>query len=142
MLDVIPLEKLASMIPTSLDDVVKRKEIMELYLATAADLATLPSGVPAGVPKRVLRDWYVIKIMDVQQGKCFALALFGIPVPKNGTWHTSPLVAQAGNRFLTGSGAIYEVAGPPSTEPDLLYICGWLNYVGFGKALGVAPFFL
>lgn len=142
MLDVIPLEKLASMIPTSLDDVVKRKEIMELHLATEDDLATLRSGVPAGVPKRILRDWYVIKMMDVQQGKCFALVLFGTPALKNGSWNTSALVARDGNRFLTESGAIYEVAGPPSSEPDLLYICGWLNFVGFGKALGVAPFFL
>lgn len=142
MADLIPIEKLASMIPTSLDDVIKRKDSLQLHLATEADLSTLPSGVPEGAPKRLLRDWYVIKLIDVRSAENSAFALFGMPALKNGTWHTSALTARDGNRFLTGSGAIYEVAGPPSSEPDLLYICGWLNFLGMGRALGVAPIYL
>jgi hypothetical protein len=81
-------------------------------------------------------------MIDVRSAENFAFALFGTPALKNGTWNTSALMARYDTRFLTGSGAIYEVAGPPSSEPDLLYVCGWLNYLGIGKALGVAPFFL
>ena len=70
------------------------------------------------------------------------MTLFGTHVEKGGTYSTSSLVARRGNRFLTRSGSIYEVVGEPSLEPDLPYVCGWLNYLGVGEVLGVLPIFL
>jgi hypothetical protein len=138
----IPIAELESSIPTTLDDVIKRKDVMRLQLATDSDLAALALRVPEGVVKMTLRDWYVVMSVHGTTKKRIALTLFGTAGEAGGTANTSALVARQGDRFLTSSGAIYECVGPTSSEPDLLHICAWLNYLGIGEALGVAPFFL
>ena len=142
MLRAIPIEELESSIPATLEDVIKHQDVMRLQLATDADLATLSSRVLDGVLKMTLRDWYVIKAIDGKTGKRVALTLFGTAADAGGSWNTSALVARQGNRFLTSSGAIYECAGSQSSELDLLHVCAWLNHLGIGERLGVAPFFL
>ena len=141
-MDVIALEDLAAAIPNKLADVIRRPGLCSLRLATEHDLAALPEVAPIGGIKRVLTDWYVLAVIDERSvaKALLSLTLFG--TSDGETWNTSSLVGRGPAYFVTHSGSTYQVAGPASPEPDLPYICGWLNYLGIGKALGVLPIFL
>lgn len=138
----LTLDELTARLPKTLDDVIPRKDVVTLRLATRQDLAALPAGVcQASRPKMALRDWHVIAILETTTGEVLNMTLFGTHEKKGGTYCSSNLVAHEGNRFLTHSGAIYEVVGETSNTPDLWFVCGWLNQMGVGEALGVLAIF-
>lgn len=139
----ISLDELQSRFPTTIDDVIGRRDLVTLRLAVPEDLAALPPGVSQTEPPKMrLKDWYVVVVDKTDVGERLTWSLFGTHAVKGGTYCTSYLERREGNRFRTHSGSLYEVIGEPSTEPDLAFVCGWLNYLGVGEELGVLPIFL
>ena len=141
----ISLDELQRRMPTTLDEVIGRKDVAVLRLATSEDLTALDAFVPTStVPKARLSHWYVVVIDSAKAGKRLNWWLFGTNVEDGMTNGTSRVMARSrdGTRFLTKSGSEYEVVGEPSTVPDLPYLCGYLNYFGLGQDLGVVPIYL
>jgi hypothetical protein len=134
--------------PATLDEIVTRhRGVIQIGLATEAEIATLAGVVDAGPNqgKDMLSDWRLVSIRHIPTGDV-VVRLLGDRVHTRGPVITSPVVGLDLERGRARTwNSIYGLADRGDGEPppeQILGLCAWLHRRGFGKALGVIHIFL
>ncbi len=139
-------EKLDTLIPKGLDDVIrKNRELCQIRHATEADLAPILGEVTQAHPKLVITNWHLVTI-QISTGE-FKVVLLGDIADGSGyTWITSKIVKLdlASGYLRTASDSLYRMAekgeGEPSFE-QLALLCTYFNRGGYGAFFGVPEYF-
>lgn len=146
-------EKLQSMIPGNLDDIIRaNRDKMSLRLATDNEIAGLYKPLIAPQTRSDITGWYIIARVFGEELRKHAPsgtppAMFHLLGYRDGqTWITSDIynIDLDAGLVLTRN-SIYRLSGPRGEgEPDedlLIHICAAFHQWGFGRDLGVPPFF-
>ena len=135
----LSLEQLASL---TLDDVVGRRDLGRVRLATPEELETLVGETGGGIAKGTIRNWRPIAIET--EGKLRGVFIVGARGAEN--YGTSVIVAieKDMGRVKTNSGSLYELEEAGEGEPPhshVLHICAVLTHWGAGRILDVPEVF-
>jgi hypothetical protein len=134
-------EKLAYLVPTSLDDIIKvNRDRLQLYLSTTEELEALRCETPSKPVKATISAWSFITL-NYSEVKKKAIVLAGFNQDQHCTWMTSAVTGIDGNRVTTYSGSLYEFVGDSTTDVDLLHVCAMLHRWGIGPLFGVTHIF-
>lgn len=121
-----------------LEDVIGRRDLGRLRLATRAEIAELSGEIASGLYHGMLENWRIVAI-DLLDGLPEFVFLGS---RDNEYWGTSPIRAidlEAG-RACTQSGSIYTLSTAGQGAPPLghvLHMCFMLHAWGMGRTLAV-----
>lgn len=140
-------KNISNLIPKSLDDIVRRnRELVELRLATRAEIQTLEKSIEnLHHEKDLIEDWRLICLSEKKSNRV-QLTLLGNSAENKSAWITSSIASIdfKQNIVLTNSGSIYKLGesgqGEPTTE-HLMCVCAALHLWGMGTFLGAPEFF-
>ena len=135
----LTLEQLRNL---TLDDVVGRRDLARVRLATPEEVSALSGPIGEGPNRGTLMDWRLIAI-DVQDGPLEVVLLGNLG---DLTWGTSIVRAVDfdSGRARTRSGSVYQLGEAGEGEPQLehvLHMCVLLRHWGLGAALGIPEVF-
>lgn len=141
-------QQLIDLIPKTLDDIIrKNRDLVELGLATPAEIQTLEKPIPYDA-KDVSENWRLVSLrLKTAPPEC-SLRLIGDSKANGGSPRiTSNLISIDINRnvVLTSSGSIYRLGqqrgvGEPSSG-HLMCVCAALHRWDSGNLLGAPEFF-
>jgi len=132
---ILTLEQLQHM---TLDNVIGRRDLARVRLATPAEIVALSREVGEGLGRGTLRDWRLVAIdvMDRPPEVVF------LGTRDNCSWGTSYVRALDLDAGLarTHSGSIYNLTAAGEGEPPVehvLHLCALLRHWGWGAALDI-----
>lgn len=136
---ILTLDQLQNL---TLDDVIGRKDLGRVRLATPEETSKLTGGVGTGPERGTLRDWRLIALDLIDR----ELEIILIGVNGREYWGTSSVLAADFERGVarTRSGSIYTLVDAGKGEPPIshvLHVCYMLSYWGMGKTLDVPEVF-
>ncbi len=139
MMRTLSLEQLENL---TLDDVVGRRDLGRVRLATPEELETLVGETGGGIAKGTIRNWRPIAVET--EGKLHGIFIVGSRGPEN--YGTSVIVAvdKDRRRVKTNSGSLYELEEAGEGNPPhehILHVCALLNHWGAGRILDVPEVF-
>ena len=136
---------LEAMIPKSLNDIIrKNRELVQLRLASEADIFKLQAEILETHPLYILDNWNLIAFD--RPGVATTVHLIGDVRGESEPRITSLVRAIDMKRqmVMTNSGNLYQMGirndGEPNTE-KLYLICAYMHQWGIGHELGVPHFF-
>ena len=129
-------------IPTSLGDVIRRhRDLFEVGLATADELAAIDGSLDTGAPAdATLDDWWAVALRDLAEDR-FLLMFYGENAASGKLRRTSAARAIDLERgLLQTQDALYALGEPTARTPpfELIFdVCAELHRRGLGDRYGV-----
>lgn len=138
------MENIDDHLPKTLDEIVrKNRDQVEIRLATTQEIAQLAAEILApDAVKDTITDWYPI-VFRVKEDP--TIRIFGVFQQKDAVSFTSHvLMLDEAAGLAISDHAIYRLGKRGQGEPPRAFVvalCGLLNELGVGKALGVPEVF-
>jgi hypothetical protein len=135
---------LAEMIPSSLDDIVrKNRDQVQIGLATIEEIAAREGAIEPGPALDTIDEWRVVAIR--QLGSQPMLSLLGRVVGTGVRRMTSRIaVLDVARGLCRTRNSLYPLGFPGEGEPppeDLICVCAILHRWGVGRLIGAPEFF-
>jgi hypothetical protein len=147
-------EALEQMMPKSLDDIVrKNRDVLQLGLATAGELAVLAATIEPGHSRDTIEEWRIVAFRaigprsdaDMAGILSRSLSLLGRAAGMRCPWITSAVTQidiDAG--LVRTRNSLYRLGARGEGEPpqdDLICVCAAMHKCGVGELIGAPAFF-